>query len=100
MKAPYTLDTRLDFGKHRGFKIRTLILRDNPVEDHVTYIRWCLNNIKRFKLSPEANVRYQRCLKMLGLESELPKKVVTRTVFVTSHPRESDLSFMRRLLKM
>ena len=38
---------KLGFGKHKGKTVEE-ILEDNP-----TYIRWCINNIETFVMSPE-----------------------------------------------
>jgi hypothetical protein len=51
---PLCLTDRLEFGKHRGQQLSTVI-REDP-----TYVEWCLLNISGFELDDRASEEYER----------------------------------------
>lgn len=50
---PYGLYSRIKFGDHRGKWISTIIEKDPG------YIRWCLDNVKDFRLTREAEIELE-----------------------------------------
>ena len=56
------LNSPMPFGKHKG----TIIY--NVIQEDVSYIAWCIENVESFKLDNEAYVVYDRALTVYNLD--------------------------------
>ena len=53
MNYPASLNSKFDFGKHKGKNVAEII------ENEPTYIKWCIENIDNFELDNEAYEEYE-----------------------------------------
>lgn len=58
----YSLDTLIPFGKFKGKMIRYVII------DNISYVDWCLVNVKNFTLSKEASEFYNEWMEEKNTE--------------------------------
>ena len=54
----YKLNSVVPFGKYKGLTIKKIV--DESLQSFKTqnYLRWCIHNVKGFKLSPKAKSYY------------------------------------------
>ena len=57
----YKLNDKFNFGKHKGEFVQDVI------EDDVTYIEWCLDNVEDFELDETLYQIYNDALKSYNL---------------------------------